>query len=184
MEAFDQGFWNYLQTKRMPWLDVATIGLSFLASLPFLIAMVGAGAGLLCIRRRYRSAGLALAAFLGAMFLSWAMGHAIFRERPEPARQPLEERPSTSSFPSSETLLATAAYLMMALVGGAELPPGRRRHWLLGGSIAVSALIGVARAFNGLCYPTDVAAGWAAGLACALLAYWIEQRGRQNPSPA
>jgi undecaprenyl-diphosphatase len=62
----------------------------------------------------------------------------------------------------------------------------RSKVFCVGAALFLSFLIGLSRVYLGVHYPTDVLAGWAAGIAWALLcwlaAYWLEKRGKVEPA--
>ncbi|WP_084128950.1 phosphatase PAP2 family protein [Demequina sp. NBRC 110055] len=98
----------------------------------------------------------------------------VGRERPEVEQ--LDHAPPTSSFPSGHTGASTAVYLSFALCAT------RIHHAGLRVSVQVFCVIvpvgvGLSRVYRGMHHPTDVAAGWAVGTACALIAWsWLPLR--------
>lgn len=106
----------------------------------------------------------ALTVFLGvsidfAAFI--VVGTAIDRARP--SVEALHSVPSTSSFPSGHTAAAFVLYGSLILVARSVL--GRRASswsWLL--AAIVAALVGAARIYEGVHYPSDVAGGLVLGV--------------------
>jgi len=78
-----------------------------------------------------------------------------------------------------------AAYGLLGLLAAELLPPGRWRQMIMTAGLVLGVLLGLSRLYLGVHYPTDVLAGWAAGLAIALLAWeWARgQAGEQEITP-
>ena len=96
----------------------------------------------------------------------------IQRERPA---QTVAELVLTSySFPSGHALGSTAVYVTLALLVSRQLARRRGRFLLVGAAVLLAGLIGFSRLYLGVHYLSDVAAGWAGGLGCALLAAWLQ----------
>ncbi len=86
----------------------------------------------------------------------------------------------TSSFPSGHSLNAAVVYLTLgSMLAGLSR---ERAHKLYFFTVALllTLLVGVSRVYMGVHYPTDVLAGWFAGLSwalvCSLVARWLQQR--------
>jgi undecaprenyl-diphosphatase len=137
-----------------------------------LIAVVVFLAGFLFLRRRLRAGSFVAVAFAGGFLLLLAIRGLVGRERPEVHVNPLEESAATPSFPSERALLAAVAYLPAALALGAGMRSPRRQFLLAAASLLV-LLIGVSRLYAGVCYPSDVLAGWLAGLTWVLFVQYL-----------
>lgn len=130
---------------------------------------------------RRRTAVVMLAVSLLGLGISQSAKYVIKRERPDVAWR-VVDRPHTPSFPSGHSLNSMAIYGSLALLAARHI---RRR--VLAGVIlvlgfALPLLIGISRPYLGVHYPSDVIAGWTAGLACALLALWADQRWGERES--
>ncbi len=167
-----------------PWLDPLVIGVTQLGDWQFLLVVVLAVVAFLLIRRRPRTALILAAAALAAFPLSEGVKVLVGRPRPEvPWR--LIALPSSYSFPSGHSLESMTVYGALALTLGRRLRGRRFRVMALALCVALPLLIGFSRVYLGVHYPTDVLAGWAAGLALALLAGWANRRwgGPLSPDP-
>jgi len=149
------------------------------------IAVIAAALILFLLAGRRRTALVMLLASLLGLGISQSVKYVVNRERPDVAWK-LIERPKTPSFPSGHALNSMAVYGSLALLAARHL---RRRFWaglilVLGFILPVA--IGASRPYLGVHYPSDVLAGWTAGLACALLALWADQRwgDRQRFAPS
>jgi undecaprenyl-diphosphatase len=65
------------------------------------------------------------------------------------------------------------------------VPRRRSRTYCIVVSLLLALFIGLSRIYLGVHYPTDVLAGWSAGLAwalpCWLVARYLQYRGRVKP---
>ncbi len=127
----------------------------------------------LCGRRR--TACIVLAASVLGLSIAQAVKYTVNRPRPDVSwRRP--DLPKEPSFPSGHSLNSMAIYGAIALTASRGL---RRRvvRWLvIALGLGLPVLIGLSRPYLGFHYPSDVIAGWTIGLACALLAYWVDRR--------
>ena len=110
-----------------------------------------------------------------------------FFERPRPAVGSDLAEVFTSSFPSGHSMLSAIVYLVL----GTMLARMERRRQIKAYFIVVAVLlttgVGLSRIYLGVHYPTDVLGGWSAGLAWAIvwwfIARYFERRGISEPAP-
>ena len=100
--------------------------------------------------------GLALSSLLKGLFL-----------RPRPRVVPSLSYIATTSFPSGHSMLAAIVYLTLGSLLARLSPRKRIKLYFLGLAMLVTVLVGISRVCMGVHYPTDVLAGWSAGLAWA-----------------
>jgi undecaprenyl-diphosphatase len=83
------------------------------------------------------------------------------------------------SFPSGHSMMAAMVYLTLGVIL-AQLARGRwTQLYILLMSVVVVFLVGASRVYLCIHWPTDVLAGWAAGLVWALLCWVMTERLRQ-----
>jgi undecaprenyl-diphosphatase len=104
-----------------------------------------------------------------------------FFHRPRPDLVPHLAQVYTSSFPSGHAMLSATVFLTIgALLGRFVQEPVLKAYFLIVAGV-LTLLVGVSRVYVGVHYPTDVLAGWTAGLAwaliCWLVARWMQHRG-------
>lgn len=155
------------------WLPKAVRDLTSLGGESVRLLVVMAVSGFLLVRRKPRAAALVFAAAAGAQALSIFLKQAFPRERP-PEWLRLEDV-STPGFPSSHAMMSVVIYPLVALAllysfRGAHGSPASLKNrltvrYLLGFAVVTALLVGASRVYLGVHYPTDVVAGWAAGLA-------------------
>ena len=175
-----RALWNWFQAQRAPWFDQLILAVSLLGT-PGVLAVVTLFAMLFLIwKRRPVTAAVVGATFGLSFLLIGPVRMLVSRERPEVAYHSLEAPVSPYSFPSEHTWLATATYLIVALAVADMLSRPRARWAVIGVALMLALAVGVSRLFVGLCYPSDVFAGWLAGFCMATFlrsaANWSTQR--------
>jgi undecaprenyl-diphosphatase len=96
--------------------------------------------------------------------------------RPRPALWPWLIPTSGWSFPSGHAAAGMALYPLLGWLGLRGRGRGRT-GWALG--VLVGAFVGLSRLYAGVHWPSDVAAGWALGLATSGAAIgWLARRGQ------
>src|SRR5262249_13679660 len=147
-----------------------------------LVAVVVLAALGFAIGRQYRAAVLIVLLGLGSLLLSEGVKRYVLRPRPEIAWR-TAEAPDPWSFPSGHSLCSMAIYSGVALLAGRRMHRRLPAALLFAAAVALAMLVGASRMYFGFHYLTDVAGGWTAGLACALLTMWVDKRwGQANPA--
>lgn len=175
LQAVDEGTLFWFESHHWPWLTTVMKSATFLGERWPALAVVLTAVLLFWIAGRPRSALiLALTALLG-LCISQGCKYVVQRARPDVAWK-LIDRPHSPSFPSGHALHAMAIYGTIALLASRGLRSRSARWVVIALGLGLSLLIGISRPYLGVHYPSDVLAGWTAGLACALLGYWADRR--------
>lgn len=162
-----------------PWLAEVGRDLTALGGVAGLCLITAAVAGYLLICHKYRALGLLLFATVSGLLLSTWLKNLF--HRPRPTVVPHLSYVSSASFPSGHSMLSAVVYLTLGSLLARLVEQRRLKVYFLGVALVLTFLVGVSRVYMGVHYPTDVLAGWSAGLvwalACGLLARWLQQRG-------
>jgi undecaprenyl-diphosphatase len=160
-----------------PWLAEAARDMTALGGPAVLTLLVAAVVGHLLMVRHAPAAVLVLAATIGGAVLSDQLKGVYARPRPDvvPHLAPV----TSASFPSGHAMLAAVVYLTLGALL-ARLVEGRwAKRYFVSVAIVLALIVGASRVFLGVHYPSDVLAGWAAGLAWASLC-WLGARQFQR----
>jgi undecaprenyl-diphosphatase len=96
--------------------------------------------------------------------------------RARPDIVPHESYVFTSSFPSGHSMMSAVTYLTLgALLARAQTRRRLRAYFLLTSAL-LTLLVGVSRVYLGVHWPTDVLAGWTAGVIWAISWFLIARR--------
>jgi undecaprenyl-diphosphatase len=140
-----------------------------------LVSLAAVGAALL--QRDWRLAALFVVAAAGGAILNTSLKELYARPRPS---LPLVVPAANPSFPSGHAMLSASVYLSLAVV--LALRRTRRAVQVYVVSLAglLTILVGASRVYLGVHYPTDVLAGWLAGILwavlCGLASWSVGQR--------
>lgn len=160
---FDQSILHWMHAHQEPWLLPIAKGLAFLGSPPTIvgIAVLGVVAGLLW--RKVRGAAWTLPiAVAGAGIIIQGVKLEFHRPRPTLYHQLIPEK--GFSFPSGHSLIAIVVYGLLGYFA-MHLVQGHGRRMVVGAlTILLILAIGISRPYVQVHYPSDVLAGWAAGL--------------------
>ena len=131
----------------------------------------------LVLRRRKRAAAFVLVAVgVGLVIAPIAKR---FVGRPRPAVDSAVSHAGGYSFPSGHAVDVTVVLLVLLVLCLPHLAP-RARTWATVAVVAMALLMGLARVGLGVHYPSDVAAGYALGVAWVALALITIRPGRQG----
>jgi undecaprenyl-diphosphatase len=162
-----------------PWMKEVGRDLTALGGVTFLFLLTASVAGFLVLCRRYHALGLLLLTIGGGLLLSILLKG--YFDRPRPTVVPHLSYVATSSFPSGHSMLSAVVYLTLGSLLDRLVASRRLKLYFLAVALLLTFLVGVSRVYMGVHYPTDVLAGWAAGLAwavlCWLLARYLQHRG-------
>lgn len=176
--------WCY-QHQGPKWLQDSGRDLTALGGVTVLTLVVLAVVGYLLIARKRGVAVLVVVAVAGGLIISTAIKHVVHRERPP--RQYQAAYVFTASFPSGHSMLSAVTYLTLGALL-AQVSRGRAvRIYFVLVAIALTFLVGVSRVYLRVHWPTDVLAGWTAGLVwsilCLIIARELQRRGAVEPDP-
>jgi undecaprenyl-diphosphatase len=161
------------------WFTEAMRDATALGGAAFIILMTLLVVGYLCLSRRFRVAALIAIATAGGAALNEGLKAAFGRERPDTALHLVEVR--SMSFPSGHAMAGSIFYLTIGALLARTAHRRREKTYLVGCAVLLTVLVGFSRVYLGVHYPTDVLAGWSAGVAWALLCWfiadWLARRG-------
>jgi undecaprenyl-diphosphatase len=163
------------------WVEEMMRDFTALGGLSILTVMVLAVAGYLLLADKRRTALLVVVASVGGILLGAALKYGFGRPRPDLVSH--GAMVYTASFPSGHAMMSAIVYLTLGTLLASVEPNVRIKLYLFGVALLLTALVGISRVYLGVHWPTDVVAGWAAGLAWALLLWWFSLwfgRGRGN----
>jgi len=131
-----------------------------------------------------------MAAFLTAATASGALVSIVLKNayaRPRPDFVPHLSHVYMSSFPSGHSMNAAVVYLTLGSLVASVIANTKLKIYVLAIAVALTIAVGFSRIYLGVHYPTDVLAGWLAGLvwalACWLVARWLQRHGQvEKPS--
>jgi len=165
-----------------PWLREVGRDLTALGGVAVLTLVTIAVAGFLAISGKYRAMILVLVATFGGLIISSGLKHAIDRPRPNVSHR---QHVYTKSFPSGHSMLSAVVYLTLGSMLTRLVPNRTEKFYCLACAMLLTFLVGISRVYMGVHYPTDVLAGWSAGLVwasiCWLVARALQHRGAVEP---
>lgn len=161
------------------WLKESGRDLTALGGHWVVMLVVASVAGFLWLKRVYAAMWLVLASTLGGVVASLLLKLWFARERPSVV--PHLTDVSSHSFPSGHSMLSAVVYLTLGALLARLVDERRLKAYFLLIALLLTFIVGLTRVYLGVHYPTDVLAGWSAGLvwacACWLVARWLQRRG-------
>ncbi len=165
------------------WFEETARDITALGGYPVLILLVLSVSGYLLLRNRYRTLVFLLATTGGGLVVSTALKE--FFARPRPDIVPHLTHVSTAGFPSGHAMLSTVVYLTLGMLLACRVSERSLKLYFVAVALLITFLVGISRIYAGVHYPTDVLAGWSAGLAwavlCGLAARWLPERSNLEP---
>ena len=154
-----------------PWGSEATLevgrDLSALGGITVLTALTLASIGAALFLRKPRLAALIGISISGGMMLTVMMKRGF--DRPRPDLVPHSVFVTSAGFPSGHAMMSAIVYLTIGVLLARTQPQRAFRFYLIFLSFCLTFLIGLSRIYLGVHWPTDVFAGWAFGVAWALI---------------
>jgi membrane protein DedA with SNARE-associated domain/membrane-associated phospholipid phosphatase len=164
---------DVIEELRVDWLSDVAEAVTVLGSAPVTLAVGAAAAIVLALRRRWAEAGVLVAALAICHIALPLIRDAIDRPRPP---DPLVDV-SGGAYPSAHATYSVL-YTWLALTITLRVRPGlANASLLIAVGVALTAAIGLSRAYLGVHFLSDVSGGWALGVSafagCAAVAMVI-----------
>jgi membrane-associated phospholipid phosphatase len=154
----DTGVDRDLAAHRTPDLNTVTLVAAELGGTPVITALAVLTVAATALRwRRWREPALVGAAVLGEVLIFLAITSLV--DRPRPPVPHLDAAPPTSSFPSGHTAAAIALYGSWAVLAFERARRALVRALFTAWAVVVPIVVGVARLYRGMHFPTDVIGG-------------------------
>lgn len=126
--------------------------------------------GFLLFSRRFAAALFLAAASIGGATLNSLLKSLYGRARPEEPLRLIEI--DSLSFPSGHAMSSATIYLTIAVLLARIADRPREKIYIFAAALLLSGAVGLSRVYLGVHYPTDVIAGWAAGVAWAQVCWF------------
>jgi undecaprenyl-diphosphatase len=153
------------------WVEEAVRDISALGSHVVLTFFIGFVLIFLVLIRRYRASMFVLGAAASGALVSHFL--KIFFSRPRPDIVSHGTNVLTYSFPSGHSMLSAVVYLTLGALLTELVTRKRLKSYFLLVGLFLSFVVGLSRIYLGVHYPSDVIAGWCAGLCWAALFTFI-----------
>jgi undecaprenyl-diphosphatase len=153
------------------WIFSAMRDLTSLGSAAVLAVFTLAVVGFCFVRKQAHAAWLVLGSTLGGTLAMNLLKSAF--ERPRPTVVPHLVNVSSLSFPSGHAMISAAVYLTLGALLARIVQTRLVKLYCIGVAVFFSFLIGLTRVYLGVHYPSDVLAGWTAGLCWALICWTV-----------
>ena len=165
------------------WLASVARDYTSLGSTAVITMTCVAAAGFLALRKKFGALVLVVVSIAGGAIVSTLLKQTF--ERPRPSLVPHLTEVTSLSFPSGHSMIAAITYLTLGSLIARTTSDRRLKVYVLGFAALLTFIIGVTRVYLGVHYPTDVLAGWCAGISwallCSLAARWLQRRGTVEP---
>lgn len=162
-QRMDEAVLTWVESHRTEALDRVALEITALGNLATLTVLVLTVSVFLWLTRHRLSVALLMIAVAGGAILNILLKEQFGRPRPDVVEWGTEV--VSPSFPSGHAMAAAVAYGTVAYLGG-RLEPTRTLRWTTWTFAALLILaIGASRVYLGVHYPSDVVAGFIAGLA-------------------
>jgi len=162
------------------WVQESARDITALGGYPVLTLLTLAVVGFLALDRKFGAMWFVLGATVGGSVLTLGLKTLIDRPRPDVVEHLTYV--ATSSFPSGHSTMSAVVFLTLGSLLTRLLPHRWLRFYVLAVAILLTLLVGFTRIYLGVHYPSDVLAGWTAGLVwatlCWLVARAMQRRGR------
>jgi undecaprenyl-diphosphatase len=183
---FDESLLRALRSRddlRVPvgpaWLPEMMTEVTALGGTAVIVVVLLFSVGYLALEGRYGAAVLCIVASAGGGILSVALKQLFARGRPDVVPHLITVE--SLSFPSGHSMATAVMYLTLGALLARFAVRRRSRIYVVGLALTITLLVGITRVYLGVHYPSDVLAGWAAGLTwalvCWLVARYLQSRG-------
>ncbi len=183
---FDKSVLFWMYHHRAHWLTAGATFLAHMGSPPVIVGLAAVAAVVGLVWRKVRGAAWTLPiAVIGAGVIIQGVKLLMHRQRPAFFTPLLHE--AGYSFPSGHSLIAMVVYGLLGYFALHLFKSRAARLAVRVVTVAVVFLIGVSRVYVGVHFPTDVLAGWTAGvpwlIACLALHEVLARRWPSTGEP-
>lgn len=178
LDAFDHTLLQQVIALRTPSLNGIAVDLTALGSVTVLTLIVTIATVLFAIGRHWGSVSQLLLSVVGGALGSTSLKRLLERERPPEVGRLVHV--VSYSYPSGHSLASSCIYLTLAILAARRMKHPTARKLIIVFAILLATTVGMSRAYIGVHYPSDIAAGLALGSGWALLvsAFFSYLRGK------
>ena len=158
--AFDTSILLYLRSLHTPLRDRVMLAFTFFGE-PNLLLALSVSLGIMLWVRKHRSEATTIAVTgAGALGLNILLKQLFARARPQIWERTVDVK--FYSFPSGHAMISMVIYGLLGYLLGSRFP--KQRWWIYSLTVILVAVIGLSRLYLGVHWPTDIIAGYTAGL--------------------
>jgi undecaprenyl-diphosphatase len=179
LDAFDRMALQQIVKMRVPGLNGPAVDLTALGSVGVLTLLCVLTVTLLLMHRDRIAALQLIIAASGGGVISTLLKRVLERARPAEVEKLVAV--SSFSYPSGHSLASASVYLTLAIVIARRLDQKSARVFVFSSALLLMTGIGLSRAYLGVHFPSDIAAGLLLGsgwslLVSSLFSYILAQR--------